>query len=299
MPRPVRRVVLDESHPRRLIIWILLSLAIAAGAFFAFFQGLLRVAPGWTAIPSEGRYAREITLRYELGAGKDAPAGEQKKLQRIFTLALDQAGQALDASEVFEEPRNLAWLNAHPNVETEVSPILYRALEAALSAGRCQHVLRHAFPDAVDDFCARLGIQDHPRLSLAQFSLFVHPRIFVAGMHLHGKPIVAADELEQQRELLSHRCAAHRRAVRFQKAAERPSRFIPAFQPGEHRNLQAFPRFAVRDLFSEAPQPLSSPGRHLPIAERRGHENGRQFAIHVVFLFLTGGWLSAKPGFHR
>ncbi|MBQ8073150.1 MAG: hypothetical protein IJ231_05210 [Clostridia bacterium] len=136
MPRPVRRVVLDESHPRRRIIWILLSLAIAAGAFFAFFQGLLRVAPGWTAIPSEGRYAREITLRYELGAGEDTPASEQKKLQRIFTLALDQAGQALDASEIFEEPRNLAWLNAHPNVETEVSPILYHALETALSAGR-------------------------------------------------------------------------------------------------------------------------------------------------------------------
>ena len=136
MPRPVQRIALEEHPSRRRILWIILSLAVAAGAFFAFFQGLLRVDPGWQEIPSEGKYASLISLRYPLGQTGEATASEKKKLQRLFTLAVDQAGQALDSSEIIAEPGNLAWLNAHPNQTAEVSPALYRALEKAFSAGR-------------------------------------------------------------------------------------------------------------------------------------------------------------------
>ena len=136
MPKPVRRVPLAENPSRRRVIGTVLALVIAAGAFFAFFQGVMRKDPGWQEIKSEGKYASQFTLLYNLGQTDDSPSAEMRKLQRIYTLALDQAGQALDASEAAEEPRNLAWLNTHPNVETEISSQLYASLESILSAGR-------------------------------------------------------------------------------------------------------------------------------------------------------------------
>ena len=102
----------------------------------------------WQACAHEpARY--EITVRHALSVALASisdhmdnlqtgasPRTEQKTVTAIYTLALDQASLALDAREVSEDPRNLAWLNAHPNTETEVAPLLYRALEQSLSAGR-------------------------------------------------------------------------------------------------------------------------------------------------------------------
>ena len=135
-PAPVKRIELEDKPSRRRVILLIGALAIVAGALFFTLRAALRVDPGWGEIESEGKYAEEITLRYDLGRSGENPETERKKLQRIFTLALQQAGQALDSSESQPEPRNLAWVNAHPGEKTEVAPELYAALEKALEAGR-------------------------------------------------------------------------------------------------------------------------------------------------------------------
>ena len=136
MPKPVRRIPLSDTVSRPRLIFALIALAVAAGAFYLGFSGLLHTDPGWTVIEAESRYNSLFSFSYLLGQTGASPRTEQKTVTAIYTLALDQAGLALDARQVSEDPRNLAWLNAHPNTETEVAPLLYRALEQSLSAGR-------------------------------------------------------------------------------------------------------------------------------------------------------------------
>ena len=136
LPRPVQRIPLEETPSRRRWAAVVLALVAAAGAFWFAVHGALRVEKGWRLVESEGKWSTVFSLRYNLGTGEEAPAAELEKVRRIYTLALQQAGSALDAAEVSEEPRNLAWLNLHPNTETEVAPELYRALAASLDAGR-------------------------------------------------------------------------------------------------------------------------------------------------------------------
>ena len=136
MPRPVQRIPLEENASRSRLIWTLIALTVAAGAFFFGFRGILNGEAGWTVIESEGIYGASMTLRYRLGETKDSPSAEQKKVRQIYALALEENGKAFDIRNVSEEPRNLAWLNRHPNTETEIAPILFQALQASLASGR-------------------------------------------------------------------------------------------------------------------------------------------------------------------
>jgi len=136
MPRPVQRIPLEENASRSRLIWTLIALTVAAGAFFFGFRGILNGEAGWTVIESEGIYGASMTLRYRLGETKDSPSAEQKKVRQIYALALEENGKAFDIRNASEEPRNLAWLNRHPNTETEIAPILFQALQASLASGR-------------------------------------------------------------------------------------------------------------------------------------------------------------------
>ena len=136
MPRPVQRIPLNENASRSRLIWTLIALAVAVGAFFFGFRGLLNGEAGWTVIESEGVYGAGMTLQYRLGETGGSPSAEQKKIRQIYALALEENGKALDVHHLSEEPRNLAWLNRHPDTETEIAPVLYRAMQTSLTNGR-------------------------------------------------------------------------------------------------------------------------------------------------------------------
>ena len=124
----------------RRVILFLLALAVAVGAFAFGVRGLLSADPGWTVIEADGSgglsCANEFVLRVDLGAGGRDPGGDRRGAIAAYTRAAARAWQLFTPDSPVEETVNIWWLNAHPNTEVPVEPLLYRALSSSLAGGR-------------------------------------------------------------------------------------------------------------------------------------------------------------------
>ena len=114
----------------RRVILFLLALAVAVGAFAFGVRGLLSADPGWTVIEADGSgglsCANEFVLRVDLGAGGRDPGGDRRGAIAAYTRAAARAWQLFTPDSPVEETVNIWWLNAHPNTEVPVEPLLYR-----------------------------------------------------------------------------------------------------------------------------------------------------------------------------
>ena len=138
MPRPVRRIPLEEGSLRRRIIGAGIALVVAGLALFIALRTMTRVDAGWAWIEpdsAEGPTA-EVRLWAELGAGEESPLTERKKLTALYSGAARELYTLFSPYEIFSGVNNLWWINHHPNEEVTVDPRLYSALEKCAGSGR-------------------------------------------------------------------------------------------------------------------------------------------------------------------
>ena len=137
--KPVEKIQLSEDNTLRRLIAAVLFLLIGAGALVYAFLQLLTPEGGWQAIQtgtSDGpTCGDEFTLVYELGAGGQSAAAENRALTQLYTRACRTAFQAFHTVESFDGVTNLCDVNAQPNRELAVEPVLYAAFEAVEAAG--------------------------------------------------------------------------------------------------------------------------------------------------------------------
>lgn len=138
-PKPVKRIALDDSKPRRRLLAIILALAVAAGAFFFAFRGLTNVEPGWATLEADGGVGMNVSgdfrLQAELGAGKETPAAERRKLTAVYSKAAREAYTLYTTQENTADVTGLWYINHHPGEEIQVDGRLYRSMQKSLASG--------------------------------------------------------------------------------------------------------------------------------------------------------------------
>ncbi|MBQ9211372.1 MAG: hypothetical protein IJ153_06695 [Clostridia bacterium] len=138
MPRPVKRIPLEENPTGKRIAGALVALAVAGLALFFALRGLTQVDAGWTWIEGDSAEGpvTEVRLWAELGAESDSPLTERRYLTKLFSQASRELYTLFTPYEIVSGVQNLWWINHHPNEEIQVDPRLYGALRESAEAGR-------------------------------------------------------------------------------------------------------------------------------------------------------------------
>lgn len=127
----VERIELNEKNVPLRIVLMIAALALAVVSFGSFISDLLDVEAGWSTVePTDPKTLayQDFVLSYDLGAGELSAKNEQKAVSALFTETLDESYYALSRYQQ-EGVNNLYTLNAQPNTDIVVSPVLYRAFE--------------------------------------------------------------------------------------------------------------------------------------------------------------------------
>lgn len=130
-PKPVERVQMDERHFSRRMIAFLLCLAVAVAALGYGVYSWLNTEPGWVTIEARGGCGPEFTFRYLFTQGGMEDTDRHRTLRNLFDRLTIQAYRQFSPAEVLEEGTNLQYINAHPNQDVQVEPVLYQAFEQA------------------------------------------------------------------------------------------------------------------------------------------------------------------------
>ena len=132
-PKPVERIELSEGHPRRKLILVCVLVLIAAAAFAYGVHQLLTVDSGWQTVQVTKSDAPDCSgdfvFQYDL-SGSATPTADFKAVTLIYA-ELTKDGYALfHPTQEQAGIVNVAYLNAHPNEEVTVEPLLYESFRA-------------------------------------------------------------------------------------------------------------------------------------------------------------------------
>ncbi len=85
--------------------------------------------PGWHEIRADTDlpFNEELAFNYRIGSSDVNPSVELKTVTSLYTDAAEKAYKLFDSATEYDETVNLASLNANPNREVEVDPLLYDA----------------------------------------------------------------------------------------------------------------------------------------------------------------------------
>lgn len=171
-PKPVERIELSEGNSRRKLILVCVFLAIALAAFGYGISQMLRTEAGWTTIQVQGSSSldcsRDFVFQYDFTGDRHA-SSDAKAMTRYYTELCQYAFIQFHPSRQWEEYRNVAYLNAHPNETVQVDPLLYRSLEAMegtryLYLGPVYEMARAMFYSASDEEAASYNPELDPAM---------------------------------------------------------------------------------------------------------------------------------------
>ena len=128
-----------EQERRSLIIKSIacgIALLIAAISFSTFAKQCTRVDSGLQSIDANTdsealMYASGIVFNYELEGTSNEMRATKMELRNEYSNALSYIYKLLDPVNSYEGYVNIAYINAHPDEEIEVSPELYSVLSSA------------------------------------------------------------------------------------------------------------------------------------------------------------------------
>lgn len=126
----VERVELSDRNLKVRTAAAVMFLVIAVAAIGYGVSQLVKVERGWQLISASGDaklYGSDFALTYELGSSGKSARTEKNALVRAYSDAMLRAGRAFDTDT--ESGGNICKLNASPNEEVELDPVLYEALE--------------------------------------------------------------------------------------------------------------------------------------------------------------------------
>jgi len=127
----VERVELKETHIGLRLAAFALCLALGLSALGFGIYSLLSTEPGWVEIEvSSGdvHCGGDFTFRY-LFTGDTNHTAERKRLQTAYTQASVKACKLFETAEIYEGIHNICYINAHPNEDIVVDPVLYQAFQ--------------------------------------------------------------------------------------------------------------------------------------------------------------------------
>lgn len=133
----VERVELKETHMGLRFAAFALCLALGLSALGFGIYSLLSTEPGWVEIEvssGEVNCGGDFTFRYLLTGDTD-PTAQRKRLQVVYTQASVTACKLFETAELYDDIHNICYINAHPNEDIAVDPILYQAFETVAEQG--------------------------------------------------------------------------------------------------------------------------------------------------------------------
>ncbi len=126
----VKNIEVSESHIKPRAIFAVIFLIIGIVAIGLCVKNLLNTDPGWQRVEvhlSEPSAADEFTLDCHFGVGGRNPTAENKLVTALYLDACVKAYKLFDSELLFDGINNVAYINAHPNEEITVDPVLYDA----------------------------------------------------------------------------------------------------------------------------------------------------------------------------
>lgn len=149
LPQLTRIELTRKSLPLRITL-LVLALAIAVGAFIYGFNALISSNAGWTEIKvstGELNCSGDFVLNYYLGSGELSATEENRQLVTLYTDAAVHAYRVFSNAYASDTLGNLAYVNAHPNQQITVDPVLYEAFAAIQAAGNRSMYLAPAYAE--------------------------------------------------------------------------------------------------------------------------------------------------------
>lgn len=134
------RLEVSQEHVTLRLLGLGVALLVAALAFGYAINNMLQAPAGWQTVEagsSKTGITQYFTLNYNFGAACGNATKERKAVSAIYTQALDHAYLVLSSREDAQDA-GLAALNASPNREITVDPLLYAALRTVEEAGSRQ-----------------------------------------------------------------------------------------------------------------------------------------------------------------
>ena len=131
-------ILVSTSHVKLRVIAFVVALAVAVGAFALAAVSLGKQETGYYEITGNADaeallYANGVTFQYFF-EGKSSDIKQlRKQVQGAYSDALSRIYKTLDPTTQYDGYANLAYLNAHPGEEVEVSAELYEILADALA----------------------------------------------------------------------------------------------------------------------------------------------------------------------
>ena len=131
-------ILVSTSHVKLRVIAFVVALAVAVGAFALAAVSLGKQETGYYEVTGNADaeallYANGVTFQYFFeGSSRDIKQ-QRKQVQDAYSGALSRIYKMLDPTTEYDGYQNLAYLNAHPGEETEVSAELYGILADALA----------------------------------------------------------------------------------------------------------------------------------------------------------------------
>lgn len=135
--KPVQKIQLSEKNPQWRFIAFLIVVTIAVFAFGYSLTLFLNGEAGWREI--EVSFSEEINcsddfvFQYYVGGSGATASSDQKAVTALYSDACVKAYQLFTIDAEFAGVNNMYYLNQHPNEVVEVDPVLYQALEKAMS----------------------------------------------------------------------------------------------------------------------------------------------------------------------
>lgn len=135
--KPVQKIQLSEKNPKWRFIAFLIVVTIAVFAFGYGLTILLNGEVGWREIEvsssEDANCSGDFVFQYYVGAGGASASADQKAVTSLYSDACVKAYELFTVDVEVENENNMYYLNLHPNVVVEVDPVLYQALEKAMS----------------------------------------------------------------------------------------------------------------------------------------------------------------------
>lgn len=134
------RLEVSQEHMTLRLLGLGIALLVAALSFGYAINNMLQAPTGWQTVEagsSKTGITQYFTLNYNIGADGGNATKERKAVSAIYTQSLDHAYLVLSNRED-SQYTGLAALNASPNQEITVDPLLYAALRTVEETGTRQ-----------------------------------------------------------------------------------------------------------------------------------------------------------------
>ncbi len=135
-PKPVEKIELNEKNVKlRFIIFIISIVALIVSAIFIV-VGTVKKDSGWTEVLASPKTDinsdDDFYLYYRLGTSGNNVNAELKGLSDTYTTYLEKSYILLNEYKEYDNYKNLAYINNHPNEEVEVDEFLYNSIKEIL-----------------------------------------------------------------------------------------------------------------------------------------------------------------------